>query len=220
MTDGFRKGLRSRGLVLRPRPPRGNDRTPNGVLLYAIPRGTRAMRAAYDRSTGCSALPGRRSRGVPPPGGTLSGPALSHGHADDRKPGAGRGVGPGSPALGVAGHPRLPTWVPGQTLADAPSRPARACLRAAGGRRRASRRPNPARRTPSARRCVWPWPASSRTSGSFWCCTSSLISPSPQLAKALDAREDTVNTRLGRALGHLRERLEAQGAQEVANDGS
>lgn len=42
----------------------------------------------------------------------------------------------------------------------------------------------------------------------------------PQLAKALDAREDTVNTRLSRALGHLRERLEAQGAQEVANDGS
>ena len=42
----------------------------------------------------------------------------------------------------------------------------------------------------------------------------------PQLAKALDAREDAVNTRLGRALGHLRERLEAQGAQEVANDGS
>ena len=42
----------------------------------------------------------------------------------------------------------------------------------------------------------------------------------PQLAKALDAREDTVNTRLGRALGQLRERLEAQGAPEVANDGS
>ena len=42
----------------------------------------------------------------------------------------------------------------------------------------------------------------------------------PQLAKALDAREDTINTRLSRALGHLRERLEAQGAQEVANDGS
>lgn len=41
-----------------------------------------------------------------------------------------------------------------------------------------------------------------------------------QLAKALDAREDSINTRLSRALGHLRERLEAQGAQEVANDGS
>lgn len=42
----------------------------------------------------------------------------------------------------------------------------------------------------------------------------------PQLARALDAGEDTINTRLGRALGHLRARLEAQGAQEVANDGS
>ena len=42
----------------------------------------------------------------------------------------------------------------------------------------------------------------------------------PQLAKALDAGEDTINTRLGRALGQLREGLEAQGAQEVANDGS
>lgn len=42
----------------------------------------------------------------------------------------------------------------------------------------------------------------------------------PQLAKALDAGEDAINTRLGRALGHLREGLEAQGAQEVANDGS
>ena len=42
----------------------------------------------------------------------------------------------------------------------------------------------------------------------------------PQLAKALDAREDTLNTRLSRALGQLRERLEAHGAQEVANDGT
>ena len=42
----------------------------------------------------------------------------------------------------------------------------------------------------------------------------------PQLAKALDAGEDTINTRLGRALGQLREGLETQGAQEVANDGS
>ncbi|MDE2989500.1 MAG: sigma-70 family RNA polymerase sigma factor [Chloroflexota bacterium] len=41
-----------------------------------------------------------------------------------------------------------------------------------------------------------------------------------QLATALDAQEDTINARLGHALGHLRERLEAQGAQEVANDGS
>ena len=42
----------------------------------------------------------------------------------------------------------------------------------------------------------------------------------PQLAKALEAREDTLNTRLSRALGQLRERLEAHGAQEVANDGT
>ncbi len=42
----------------------------------------------------------------------------------------------------------------------------------------------------------------------------------PQLARALDAREDTVSTRLSRALAQLRELLEPRSAQEAANHGS
>ena len=41
-----------------------------------------------------------------------------------------------------------------------------------------------------------------------------------QLARALDAGEDTVNTRLSRALAQLRELLEPRSAQEAANHGS
>ena len=42
----------------------------------------------------------------------------------------------------------------------------------------------------------------------------------PQLARALDAGEDTVSTRLSRALAQLREQLEPRSAQEAANHGS
>ena len=42
----------------------------------------------------------------------------------------------------------------------------------------------------------------------------------PQLARALDAGEDTVSTRLSRALAQLRELLEPRSAQEAANHGS
>ena len=76
------------------------------------------------------------------------------------------------------------------------------------------------RRSTSARRCARPWPASMRTSGTFWCCTSSRISPSPSWRKHSTLARTPSTPALGRALGQLREGLEAQGAQEVANDGS